>query len=153
MLFINKELHTCVTCFLSITLGLFILGKSFLHKFYCPWSKLHSNGHNKTQNHNRRLYKMFRYYIFAHLEERGETSTFNIYNNEDSNSCMKRLTQEMFLPKKLDFPLECCWADWCTDFIERIHGKLEDDNIRKCQRISRTNCVCGYFNNMEQNLP
>lgn len=31
----------------------------------------------------------------------------------------------MFLSKKLDFPLKSCRADWCVDFIERIHCKLE----------------------------
>lgn len=39
---------------------------------------------------------------------------------------MKQLTQEMLLSKKLYFPLKSCRPDWCIDFIERIHSKLED---------------------------
>lgn len=38
---------------------------------------------------------------------------------------LQRSTQEMLLPKKLDFPLKGCWANWCVDFIEWIHCKLE----------------------------
>lgn len=37
-----------------------------------------------------------------------------------------RLTQEMFLSKKLYLPLKSCRADWGIDFIEWIHCKLED---------------------------